>query len=347
MIDISESGAHEFNEILDVLDKEYSSGNINKIVRTSSGGVSITINNFKPPMFDVIETSSPRGVTTGIEITYISDRCCRIQFRRNYLKEKDSGISGRKAYTTAIGIIKDKFGVDIEKYAINNVNEAYEVKKTIPAERIEVSSKLYLNKEWDNMHHIDLNSAFISGMVNEYPDLYEPFKYMYDRRKSKDKDGNVYKAVMVETWGYFQSKYVNYKYSNLSKAGIEYCNNQLEILTKRLYDSGRIPVLYNTDGIWYRGDIYHGDGEGTDLCQWKNDHTNCRMRIKSKGAYEFEELDTATGELKYTPVVRGSTRLDKIKNRKDWVWGDIYNPEAEVINFTFKNGRVYKDGELC
>ena len=87
-------------------------------------------------------------------------------------------------------------------------------------------------------------------------------------------------------------------------------------------NNGRHLILTNVDGIWYTGDIYHGDGEGDKLGQWSNDHMNCTCRAKSAGAYEYIE----NGE--YHAVVRGSTNLDKIKPRDQWVWGDIYNEDA-------------------
>ena len=60
-------------------------------------------------------------------------------------------------------------------------------------------------------------------------------------------------------------------------------------LAKQLKDSGRMVLAYNTDGIWYCGEIYHGEGEGNGLGQWSNDHTNCTIRFKSAGSYEYIE----------------------------------------------------------
>jgi hypothetical protein len=40
----------------------------------------------------------------------------------------------------------------------------------------------------------------------------------------------------------------------------------------------------------------------------------------------------------YTPVVRGYTNLDKIKDRSEWTWGDIYNYNAVPVQFRFVEG---------
>ena len=97
-----------------------------------------------------------------------------------------------------------------------------------------------------------------------------------------------------------------------------WCREQVINLSQILEDTGRKVLMHNTDGIWYQGEIYHGDGEGKSICQWENDHINCTYRAKSKGIYEFIE------DGKYTVVARGRYELDKIKPRDKWEWGDIY-----------------------
>ena len=58
-----------------------------------------------------------------------------------------------------------------------------------------------------------------------------------------------------------------------------------------------------------------------------NDHIYCQFRLKSKGAYEYID-----GDGHYQPVVRGYTKLDQIKDRSEWHWGDIY--QADVVKFS-------------
>ena len=80
-----------------------------------------------------------------------------------------------------------------------------------------------------------------------------------------------------------------------------------------------IPVLTNVDGIWYYSNKgpYHDNEEGTELCQWKNDHLDCKFLMTSRGSYQYVE----NGVCK--TVLRGTTNLDKVKKREDWAFGDI------------------------
>lgn len=96
-------------------------------------------------------------------------------------------------------------------------------------------------------------------------------------------------------------------------------------------------ISYNTDGIWYQGAVYHGDGEGDDLGQWHNDHVNCRFRAKSAGSYEFIENGS------YFPVVRGKTRLDDLIPRDKWQWGDIYQNEADLMTFRIDSDGIHNE----
>ena len=104
-------------------------------------------------------------------------------------------------------------------------------------------------------------------------------------------------------------------------------------------NSGRIVISYNTDGVWYDGEIYHGEGEGPNLGQWSNDHVNCMFRAKSAGAYEFIE------DGKYYPVVRGQTTLDAIKPRSSWEWGDIYKSTSLQYYYNPKDMHIYRKEE--
>ena len=58
---------------------------------------------------------------------------------------------------------------------------------------------------------------------------------------------------------------------------------------------------------------YSDENMGRGLGQWKQDHEFVRIRFKSKGSYEYEEIDKETGELIYHPVVRGLTILERPK----------------------------------
>jgi hypothetical protein len=111
-------------------------------------------------------------------------------------------------------------------------------------------------------------------------------------------------------------------------------------LSEKLEKSGRKILGYNTDGIWYQGEIYHAFGEGSALGEWENDHCNCLFRSKSDGAYEFIE------DGKYHPVVRGATRLDSIMDRENWKWGDIYTASEFTILYKWDDEVGYVKEEI-
>ena len=98
---------------------------------------------------------------------------------------------------------------------------------------------------------------------------------------------------------------------------------------------GRIVLSFNTDGIWYKGPVFHWEGEGESLGEWHNDHICCKFRAKSAGSYEFIENGV------YHAVVRGIS--NDIKD--DWEWGAIYEKKAEPQLFTFtEEGGISIDG---
>ena len=115
------------------------------------------------------------------------------------------------------------------------------------------------------------------------------------------------------------------RWAHLSRDAIKDNNDRVRELARRLDKSGRLVISFNTDGIWYRGPVFHGKGEGDNMGDWHNDRINCQFRMKSDGAYEFIEDGI------YYPVVRGIS--NDVKG--DWQWGDIYTDKAQAQLFTF------------
>lgn len=323
VIGMTEEGMAEFNEIYFTLRAVVK----NKITRTPSGGVSIARRNFRPPMWDVRNTKS------CIELTIIlAEGCWRIQFRVYEKKEKWQ-TWGKTAFNEFIKVC-DELGINMEDFAIDN---GAEVKETIESPMIELFATP--KRIYHNAHHLDLNSSHIAGMVKCYPEIAPAFEEIYARRQAEKqkkkedpnyKSNDIYKDILTHTWGYLQSvSQCQAKWAHISRDGIRETNAKLRELSEKLVASGRTILAYNTDGIWYSGEVYHDENEGNRIGQWKNDYTNCiRWRAKSKGAYEF-----ITEEGNYKPVIRGLTQLDKIKERKDWVWGDIFADGSEIVVF--------------
>lgn len=310
-----EVAADRFNQCYqEALKREW-----NLIEETKSGGVSISKNNFKPPMYLVSLTSAVA------EMTFIGEgKMLRVQFRQ-VVKIDEDEIYGTQALSKLGEILQRKFDIDLNKYRIPNGRE---VKKEVPHYIIK-SNRSFEGLELENCHHIDFHSSFPAGLANTHPEFRPAMEHIYSLRKKVP----IMKAILNLSIGMFHSvKQTEAAWAHLAKDAISDNNKRIEKMTERLLDAERTPILWNTDGIWYIGEIYHGEGEGCNLGEWENDHTNCRLRIKSKGAYEFIE------DGKYYPVIRGRTKLDRVRPREEWEWGDIFKQDAAPIEWHWEDG---------
>ena len=289
----------------------------NKIERTASGGISN-----RCPLSLRHKRWDLRSSDSWIELTIIENAgMWRIQVSPN--KEKDTPIlSGRQAYFMFREFIK-KFNIDLESYAVKNgaiINT--KIEKPLIALSHEPLRK---NRVFHGVNHIDFHNSYPAGLANTHPEFREGIEYLYNNRKRKPE----YKDLLNFTIGFFHSKYCQYKYAQLAKDAIEDSNRRVLELAERVERANRVVLLYNTDGFWYLGKPYHGEGEGAGLGQWHNDHIDCKFRAKSAGAYEYVENE------EYHPVIRGHTNLDEIKDRDSWEWGDIYQEEAVIKKYAF------------
>lgn len=319
-LQLNEDNCEYFNQVvLKCQKKEY-----NKIIRTKSGGISVKT---RTPAYDVRTTSSI------IELTVLEGTGdFRLQLRQ-LSKEKDAqNLYGRQAFNKFKEILNE-YGIDLDSYQIDNGKE---VKKEIEKYIIALNHPNF-NKDiiWENAHHVDFHSSFASGLAITHPEFKPALDFIFSQRKTDP----IYKLILNASIGYMQSEpCCKARWAHLSRDAINNNNDRVRNLAKRLEESGRIVIAYNTDGIWYKGEIYHDENEGPGLGQYANDHTNCKIRFKSEGSYEFIENGV------YNPVVRGRTNLDKIKDRSEWEWGDIY--KAQLIKFyVSKDGlvRYYKE----
>ena len=299
----SEEDRKEFNEIYQSLIMS----DMGKIIRTPSGGISKCKENRKS-VWDLREYQTVAILTAIVEgYTF----CYKIKTKDKINKRDLTGCD-------AFQIFKYKcleYGIDLDTYQIEN---GPEVKATIPCPKI--SMKYIMTKDDEgipNCHHIDFHNSYPAGLCNTHPEFRQVIEPIYKDRKKNPEN----KAILNYTIGFMQSlqSKVGARWAHLSKDAITDNNNRIDALTAKLESSGREILGYNTDGIWYTGEIYHGEGEGKNLGEWENDHTNCLFRSKSNGAYEFIE------DGKYYPVVRGKTRLDEVSPRESWHWGDIYS----------------------
>lgn len=310
------SRVNEFNTIYSY----FATQEFHDIRRTRSGGISKI--GLRLPAYDI------RATKNSVELTVL-DACgmfrLQLRFSAFELDEEGEPIYGSKAFKIFKAKCKE-YGIDLEDYAISNGIEA---KGEIESPLICFERPSIANLIFENAHHIDFHNSYPAGLANTHPEFRPVIEELYKSRKLRPE----YKAVLNLFVGYCQSEYCGYKWAHLSRDAINDNNRRIKELAKQLRDSGRVILAYNTDGIWYTGDIYHGKGEGPELGQWENDHTNCKIRFKSAGSYEYIENN------RYFPVVRGKTTLDKMGITRDqWQWGDIYKKEASPIVWRFVPG---------
>ena len=317
-------GAHEFNTYYSAAYARYR----HLLTRTPSRGISIAKNNVSFPSWEV------RYNTSMVEMTILDIYSLRIQFRqvRNEADEEQQ-IYGRQAFVRLWDLL-EKDGVRQANYMLKDKAAGWSVKQTIPNLLIKADSPMVFDKVFPCCHHIDFHNSFPAGLCNKHPEFRNVIDKIYTDRKKHP----INKAILNYSIGFCQSEGCDYRLSNLTKDAISDNNDRVLELAKRVAAAGNIILLYNTDGFWYFGkEPYHGEGEGSGLGQWENDHTYCRFRAKSAGAYEYVENGV------YQPVVRGRTNLDFIKPRTEWEWGDIYKKEAKPIMFLWEEGRGLVD----
>lgn len=316
---MNDEGARDFNEFY----KHVRELGYRRLKRTHSGG--ICTKGLVLPAWDISHTS------TSVEIILIDlEGSCRVQFRHNLPEYSEDKISGREAMIHFKKHL-EKYGIDLEAYSDE---DGYKYKEEIERPLIRLSMPQIAHKVFTNVHHIDFHNSYPAGLCNTHEEFRPAVEELYLKRRENDK----YKAILNLSIGFMQSKWCGYKWARLSRDAINDNNARIKDLAAKLRDSGHFILSYNTDGIWYTGDIYHGEGEGDDLGEWCNDHTFCRWRAKSDGAYEFVE-----GGM-YTPVVRGC-QYDRYKPKSEWVWGDIYREFAEVVEYKFiEEEGIFRNG---
>lgn len=300
----TEEGAAQFNKIYLWLKKQ----KLFKLERTSSGAIKSGPHR-RRPAWD-IKTNN-----TCLELTVLLEGCAwRIQFRTK-LPNK---MSGRKAFTAFKKILL-KAGIDLDQYAIENGEE---VKKEIEKPLIGAARDIFYDYTFDKVNHIDFHSSYAGGLANTHPEFKKVLEELYLKRDEKEE----YKNILNFSIGFMQSPSgCKARWSHLSRDAIKDNNDRIRKLAETLRKKDRMVISYNTDGIWYKGAVYHGEGEGNGLGEWHNDHIKCKFRMRSAGSYEFIENGI------YHAVVRGVPNEDK----ENWRWGDIYEKKAEAKKFYF------------
>lgn len=244
--------------------------------------------------------------------------------------KEEQRMVGTLALNSFIHDLKDLTGIELRKYALP-LEEAEVIKETIPKPIIAKGSETVIEGViYNNVYHMDINSAYPAGLKKAYPEFapvidtwYEIKNTTEDPERKKD-----VKLKLNSFIGKMHSKSIGYKYAQLAYAAKKFCNDEVMKMAKYLREHKCSILLYNTDGIWFKpqGEEIPPLDTGNGLGEWKMDHHATRFRIKSKGTYEFEE------DNQYHAVKRGRCKFDRIKpDRTTWQWGDIFREECDLL----------------
>ena len=329
----------EFNKIYE----ELSHSDLYYIERTNSGSISNKGNLLTQSYaWDIFVTDS------YARITVLYKGIIRA-FRVGSITKENKTITPSNAWKKFIKVCL-KHGLNLDDYKLPLVETKDNKKVCVQGQLVktEIKYKISMNQTMSkkdeglsNCHHIDFHNSYPAGLANTHPEFKPAIEEIYSKRKDKDKKtSDMYKSILNYSIGCMQSEKFPWRcqWAHLAKDAILDNVKRIEELSNILEKTGRKILGYNTDGIWYQGEIYHGPGEGDNLGEWHNDHVNCLFRNKSNGVYEFIE------DGKYNPVVRGHSTYDAIVPRDKWTWGDIYKGHEIMFDFDEDKGIILKGG---
>lgn len=282
------------------------------------------------------------------ELVVICEEGC-FRFLLENKKEKTNTITGSRA-VREIYKKSDELKIDLSKYMVG-AEEGKKIKDTIEMPHLEVLEPTMVGKPLLNVFHIDFKSSYASRIVEEFPELFPLYNFMFQQRKFRNE---YYKHVLTNSIGCFQSEYCpdylvrrhtsRYQFALLSKVAINGTRRLVIEYIDKLRTNGFIPLLTNTDGIWYyspTGKAYHDEREGSQLTQWENDHKNCKFLMTSVGSYQYTEKSICHS------VVRGKCNLDAEQpNRDKWKFGailfidDVCTYDLDPKKGIVKNGKI-------
>lgn len=309
----------EFNAVKNACERFFNE----RIVFTASGAI--------PKKGNIIrERWGIRYSGQKVELIIISFRgMWRFQYRGSGKKKTtEYGTQAWKEFSKEC----KKQGVNLEEIAVSP-EEGSEIKKQIPKPDIRLLNDAFLNIELEGVNHIDIHKAHPYYISQAFPQL-KPIYEKYDRivqqaKLAGDKrTANKFKNRMDVTSGYSESRYSKFRFAKMALAAKTGTNAKVAEMITELKTVGNTPILTNTDGVWYLGPVHKFNNEGNAMGQLETDHIGCRLRIRSKGAYEFIENG------KYHVAMRGRSAYDLLKPREEWEWGDIYKTDG-ILKFPF------------
>ena len=247
-------------------------------------------------------------------IAVVKGNIYRFVFRPNGSEKNMTGCIALKK-------LEEECGDLLKPYAVVDNEQVKAIKDMIPKPKINLTNygELVKHQELHNVFHIDLHSAYPSGLVAVHPEFKEIINKFYKERKTNEE----YKAVLNYSIGTMQTlKFPKRKkYPQLALDAITWTNNKLDELTEKLKSAGFSVIGYNTDGIFAQhkdGLLYHDADEGDGLGQWRIDYVYDRIRFKTATAYEFEV--NGVYDMRY----RGLP-----ERKRQYYWGAIYDLSAD------------------
>lgn len=359
-VSMNDENIEKFNAIIEQIHKikeEY--GAFRKIRRTKSGGISKNKNGWTCNQYEV------KASGAGVELTVLCDRCFRLQLGNVQTNKNGTKVvSGRTAFNRfRKELAKD--GINIEDYATNDPAEAEKINAQIRKPRIKMN---YKSKNIDeapvleHVMHLDFHKAYMSGLAISHPELRPTIERLY--REAKNNYDSSIKSIFTNFIGYCHSKIINRKYVTLARDAINAFNKRFDEVIFDMVKDFKI-IGFNTDGVWYQkrnfeeeyiidpldnkrkaeawdhnwdNRYFRSPYFGSELGQFENDYCANKFRAKSDGSYEFVE----TFMNQYHAVVRGRTELDKVKDRSEWEWGDIFDKRAVVLEYELKDDFIVK-----
>jgi len=338
---------NKFNEIYSPIGKYYESEHLHKTELTKSGGVSVR----KDDTHNYVNRSSMivRQSRAGVDIVIITGFVVRLQF--GLTKKEAPVLPGSYAFKEFKKMCDD-MGVDISKYSTTK-KKCEEIKKEIPKYDIAVKSKsIKFGTVIPNCYHIDFHSSFASGLANSHKEFRPVIEKIYDKRlesgikifRGKEISKKDYwKSVLNSTIGYMQSINKNrHFYPTLTRDSIQDNNDRINKIIENLKMQGYIPLLTNTDGVWYRKpnyieEPYHDELEGNGIGQWSSEYENAELRIFSPGSYDFRYPHPVNGDWVYEVRSRGLHACEIEYPRKNWTWEEnmLSKENNYIIKYVF------------
>lgn len=321
---LDSDNARKFNEIY-----AECRDSLNETILTKSGSVSVAVSNLAINCYSYSIWLSGGGASL---LVIAGDFGFQLSIGA---KAKQNTVGGVKAYMIFRQICA-KHGIDLDSYKVSE-EEGLAAKEEIKKPLISMDPSIW-GQSLSNCHHIDYHSSYASGLVNTHQEFYAPIQELYSGRKTKP----VYKQVLTNAIGFMQSKWVGYKLAPLTRDAMNDNYQRIVSLSKRLREAGRRVIGYNTDGIWYQGEVFHDWDEGEVLGTWENDKHAALFRAWSHGAYEW--LDD---NLKCHVVLRGLCQYDKVEpDREKWKWGDLKTKGGKSIIFTWNDEKGFVEEKL-